>query len=141
MLKISAIIGGVVVCLMVLVAYMAGIFDTVTFTHTEVGPYNLIYREHRGQYAGIRFLMNDVFKHVISSQKKVKIQYGFAIFYDDPSKVPQDSLRCITGVITDSIVQTTKPYKSATFKRTDALITEFPVRSPLSYTTGYYKYY
>ncbi len=139
-MKIFAIIAAAVTLLMLLVAFIGGVFDQVTFSIQETGPYNLIYKEHKGPYTGIRLVLNDVFKYVVK-QKKVRIKQGFAIFYDDPAKVPSDSLRSIGGVITDSLPEVSAPYKTALFPKTKAVVGVFPIRSFLSYTSGTIKFY
>lgn len=139
-MKIFAIIASVVTGLMLLVAFIGGVFDSVTFSIREAGPYNLVYKEHRGPYAGIRITLNDVFKYVVK-QNKERIEQGFAIFYDDPATVSSDSLRSIAGVITDSLLKVTAPYKSALYPKTKAIVGEFPIRSFLSYTSGTIKFY
>lgn len=139
-MKIFAIIASVVTGLMLLVAFIGGAFDSVTFSIREAGPYNLVYKEHKGPYSGIRVTLNDVFKYVVK-QNKERIKQGFAIFYDDPAAVSSDSLRSIAGVITDSLLKVSAPYKSALYPKTKAIVGEFPIRSFLSYTSGTIKFY
>jgi hypothetical protein len=139
-MKIFATIAAIVTGLMLFVAFMGGVFDSVTFSIRETGPYNLVYKEHRGPYAGIRITLNDVFKYVVK-QHKGRVKQGFAIFYDDPAVVPSDSLRSIAGVITDTLLKVSAPYKSALFPETKAIVGEFPIRSFLSYTSGTIKFY
>lgn len=140
MLKITGIIAGAVTLVMLFIAFIGGIFDSVEFSVQKSGPHNLIYKDHRGPYAGIRIILNDVLKYVVN-QKKIRVLQGFAIYYDDPQKVSPDSLRSIAGVITDSLYSVSDPYKSALFKQTDAVVGVFPIRSFLSYTSGTYKFY
>ncbi len=139
-MKIFAIIAAVVTSLMLLVAFIGGIFDSVSFSIREAGPYNLVYREHKGPYTGIRIILNDVLQYVVK-QKKARIVNGFAIFYDDPAAVSSDSLRSIGGVIIDSLMEVSAPYKSALFPKTRVIAGEFPIRSFLSYTSGTLKFY
>lgn len=140
MLRITAIIAGVVTLAMIVLAFIGGIFDSAELSLQKTGPYNLIYKEHRGQYSGIRAILNDVFRYAVK-EKKGRILQGFAIFYDDPAKVPSDSLRCIAGVITDSLKDVSAPYKSYLYPETEAVVGVFPIRSFLSYTSGTYKFY
>lgn len=139
-MKIFAIIASVVTAIMMIMAFIGGVFDSVTFSIQQAGPYNLVYKEHRGSYAGIRLILNDVFKYVVK-EKKGMVKEGFAIFYDDPATVPSDSLRAIAGVITDSLKEVSAPYKSALYPKTNAVVGEFPIRSFLSYTSGVVKFY
>ncbi len=140
MLRITLIISGVVIFALILVSFVAGVFDSVRLSKEMAGPYNLIYREYRGPFSGIRLTLNDVYKYV-RDQKKVRAEAGFGIFYDNPANTPQDSLRSIAGVITDSLIEVNDPYKSGSFRETEAIVGRFPIRSLLSYVMGTGKFY
>lgn len=121
-------------------SFFAGLFDSVKITNQTVGPYHLVYRTHRGSYSKIQFLMGDVYRY-IRVKKSVDSQNGFVIYYDNPEKIQIDSLRSITGFITDSSVNVENPYNSGIFQKTEALIGTFPIRSFMSYSIGVYKFY
>jgi hypothetical protein len=140
MLKIVGIITLVICIALSAVAYYAGLFDSVSLTREPRGPYALIYREYRGSYSGIRFIMNDVYRYVRDSLQ-LPTGIGFSVFYDNPEKKASDSLRSISGIISDSLVPSKAPYKSGVFERTDAVVGRFKLRSFFSYTTGGYKFY
>jgi hypothetical protein len=137
--KIITIISTVIICALLLVAHLSGLFDTVKISTQTFGPVNLVYREHQGPYIGVRYILNDVYKFLFDKEN-IRVKKGFAIFYDDPSKMDEDSLRSIAGAVTDSLIKVSMPYKSGQFKKTEAVVGVYPIRSLLSYTTGVLKF-
>jgi hypothetical protein len=138
--KIAVIIGACVVILIAGVSFYAGMFDKCSMTREPRGPFKLIYREYEGSYEGIRFVMNSVYRYVRDSLK-LATTTGFAVFYDNPQTDNPDTLRSISGIITDSLVPVKLPYKTGHFERTDAVVGQFRIRSFFSYATGGYKFY
>lgn len=141
MLKIAGIITGLLATMFLVFSWFAGIFDTLTLTRETAGPYYLVYREHRGPYAGMRYILNDVYRYLRGKKLDMHVQSGFGIYYDNPQEVPQDSLRSSAGVVTDSLLKVESPYKSGIYEKTDAVVGRFPIRSFFSYTTGAGKFY
>jgi AraC family transcriptional regulator len=118
----------------------AGVFDTVTMSAGEMGPYCLVYREHRGPYRGVKYAMFDVYKYL--EKRSIVPRTGFAVFYDNPQKVMPADLKSIAGFITDTILAgVAAPYAAGTFARTRAVTAVFPLRSFMSQMTGPVKVY
>ena len=140
MMKIFWVISAVLISAIAVLSFFAGLFDNLKITNQTAGPYYLVYRTHRGSYSGIQFVMGDVYRYM-REKKSVTTENGFVIYYDDPEKIQTDSLRSIAGVITDSSVVVEEPYKSGLFRKTEALIGTFPIRSFMSYSIGVYKFY
>lgn len=140
MLKVVSGITVAVLFAITAVAFYAGMFDSIAITREPRGPYALIYREYRGSYSGIKFVMNNVYRYVRDSLQ-LPTGIGFSVFYDNPQKIPVDSLRSISGIFTDSIISVNEPYRSGLFERTDAVVGRFRLRSFFSYTIGGYKFY
>lgn len=141
MLKISfSIIAAVVIIASSLISFHAGVFDKINFLEENRGPYTLVYKEYRGSYSTIGYRINDVLK-LIKSDKNIKVNGGFALFYDNPHQSPADSLRSICGIFTDSLVSVKTPLKIAEYKETYCIVGKFPLRSFFSYITGLYKFY
>jgi len=138
--KVALIIGLCVVLALSCVFFWAGMFDKCSITREPRGPYRLIYREYEGSYQGIRFVMNNVFRYVRDTLQ-LPATSGFAVFYDNPQTDKPDTLRSISGIIVDSLVPVSPPYKTGKFERTDAVVGQFKIRSFFSYTTGGYKFY
>jgi hypothetical protein len=138
--KVLVIIALVTLCVLTGFSYYAGVFDAVELTRESCGPFYLIYREYRGPYQGIRFVMNNVYQYVRDSLH-LQTNTGFAVFYDNPGKSDPDSLRSISGIICDSLHSVQPPYRNSVFERTDAVVGEYNLRSFFSYMTGSYKFY
>jgi hypothetical protein len=138
--KTAAVIALCVTAAVSAVAWYAGMFDRLEMTREPRGPFNLVYREYRGSYRGIRVVMNNVYLYVRDSLR-LSTDRGFAVFYDNPQVGNPDSLRSISGIIVDSTAAVGLPYKSGVFDRTDAVVGRFRLRSFFSYTTGGHKFY
>jgi len=138
------IFGVVAVCVTAVavgVAWWAGFFDKVELEEATVGPYHLLYREHRGPYEQVKFVMRDVFLYYRSIYK-ADPHTGFGLFYDSPGSVPSDSLRSEVGCLTDSLLPSPEePYMSRTMEPVRALVATFPLRSFFSYMSGVMKAY
>lgn len=120
--------------------YWAGYFDSVHLEERTAGPYHLLYREHRGPYEGIRFVMRDVFLYYRKLYGKAP-ERGFGIYYDDAGERQADSLRSIAGCLTDSLLaEPQEPYQSRTMPAHHALVGTFRLRSPFSYMIGVLKF-
>ena len=119
--------------------HIGGVFDTVALSRNDVGPFFLVYRFERGHYDEMKFVVNDVERYLRSSHS-IHSSKGFAIFYDNPGTTVKDNLRSIVGCIVDSMVDVVAPYQTAVYRRTDAVIGAFPIRSFFSYTTGLFKF-
>ncbi|MBD3241037.1 MAG: hypothetical protein GF331_10670 [Chitinivibrionales bacterium] len=140
LIGIFAPVAAAVLIIGVALTWWAGYFDSVVLTERTMGPYHLLYREHRGPYEGIRFAMRDVFLYYRRLYGEAPAR-GFSIYYDDPANIEADSLRSIAGVLTDSLLTDPKePYRSRTVPAHHALVGTFPLRSPFSYMIGVLKF-
>lgn len=121
-------------------AFYAGLFDKVSYTVEQPGPFNIVYREYDGPHQGVRLVMNQVYRYVQDSLKS-STDTGCVIFYSLPNIGKDDSLRCLSGIIVDSVENKSTIYKSATIRQADALVGRCYLRSFFSYMTGSYKFY
>jgi hypothetical protein len=99
-----------------------------------------VYKEYRGSYSTIGYRINDVLNSV-KSDKNIKVNGRFTLFYDNPNHMPTDSLRSICGIFTDSLISVKHPLKTADYKKNYCIVGKFPIRSFFSYSTGLYKFY
>lgn len=139
MLRIAGIILACVLIVITAISFYAGMFDTMEISYGKVESLPLLYREHRGTYEGIRFIMNDVYRHVRDSLSR-SADTGFAVFYDNPVKTPTDSLRSIAGIVSGDTVGVEKPYKAGESLTSEAVVGRFRLRSFFSYMSGSYKF-
>jgi hypothetical protein len=140
MIKLGAIIGVCILGVTALFFYSTGMFDTLELTREPRGPYHLIYREYRGPYKGVPYVMNTVYRYVRDTLN-VATHTGFAVFYDNPQSTAAEKQRSISGVVVTDTVTVAAPCKSGVFERTDAVVGTVKLRSFFSYTTGGYRFY
>jgi DNA gyrase inhibitor GyrI len=139
MLKIFGIIISIFICIFILISWFGGVFDRVVIKRSTIGPYDAIYRTYQGNYSGFRLLIKNVADYV--RKKDAEPFYrGFAVFYDEPSKKSQDSLRFAAGIILDKKIPVDSPYQYFKFDTMEALTGEYPIRSFFSYVNGFYKF-
>jgi hypothetical protein len=142
-LRLFRIFGIIALCTLAAIIgflYYAGFFDPVVLSVEKQGPFQLIYREYRGSYRGVRFIINDVYRYVHDSLH-VATDTGFAVFYDTPGETGDDNLRSVSGIITGSDKTVRSPYKKGVMSRADAIVGRCYLRSFFSYMTGSFKFY
>jgi hypothetical protein len=141
-MRILAVIITVCLAAFFCLSYYAGVLDKADVAlSVACGPYNLIYREHKGPYKGVRVALYDVYRY-LSEKRSITPQKGFAIFYDNPRTTKSADLRSIGGYITDSLLaNVAAPYSVRVFQRTPAVVGVFPLRSFMSPMTGPMKFY
>ena len=140
-MRILAVIIAIALIAFFGLSYVAGIFDKADVTLRDAGPYNLIYREHKGPYKGVRFVRYDMFRF-LKEKRSIVPQKGFAIFYDNPRKKNPGGLRSVAGYITDSLLSgVPAPYVTEVFPKTASIVGTFPLRSFMSPMTGPMKFY
>jgi hypothetical protein len=142
--ELTLIFGSVgIVTVMVLIgtSYWAGLFDSIQLAQRRVGPYSLLYREHRGPYQGMRLVMRET-AALLKETYGREPRRGFGIYYDDPATVDAAELRSIGGCITDTLIaEPGGAYRSRVFEETDAVVGTFRLRSLFSYMVGVQKFY
>jgi DNA gyrase inhibitor GyrI len=139
MLKIFGIIISILICIFVLISWFGGVFDRVVIKRSTIGPYDAVYRTYQGNYSGFRLLIKNVAEYV--RNKNVDSFYrGFAVFYDDPTKKSQDSLRFAAGIILDKKIPVDSLYQYYHFDTMEVFTGEYPIRSFFSYVNGFYKF-
>jgi AraC family transcriptional regulator len=122
-------------------SFYAGMFDKLSLEIAEVGPYPIVYREHKGPYDGVRFTLHDVYRY-LKTRRMQWTSKGIGIFYDDQQNVKPQDLRSIAGCVTDTLLTNLDtPYKSQVLPKTGAIVGTFRVRSFLSNFTGTEKFY
>lgn len=122
-------------------SFYAGMFDKLSLEIAEVGPYPIVYREHKGPYDGVKFALHDVYQY-LKTRRMQWTTKGIGIFYDDPQTVKPQDLRSIAGYVTDTLLTNlAAPYKSQILPKTRAIVGTFRIRSFLSNFTGTEKYY
>jgi hypothetical protein len=122
-------------------SFYAGMFDTVSLEIVEVGPYPVVYRDHKGSYDGVKFALHDVYQFLKTKRMQWTTK-GLCVFYDNPQSVKSQDLRSIAGCITDTMLTNLQaPYKSQIVPKTRAVVGTFKIRSFLSNFSGTDKFY
>jgi hypothetical protein len=143
-LKWSLIILAVlIVALLGYLAYL-GVFSALKVTEQKLGPYTLAYAEYMGPYSGSGPILTRVNNSL--KQDGVECTKGFGIYFDDPKQVAADKLRSKLGCIIEAkdlakFGKVSRKYKIMKWPARDCLVTEFPIRSDLSYMIGPMKAY
>lgn len=75
------------------------VFRTISISEKEVGPYKIVYEEHKGAYNGIKDVQDKIYSSLLKD--KIETTKGFGIYYDNPSEVPTEELRSIGGCIVE----------------------------------------
>lgn len=81
------------------VAMYLGVFKSVDISHTQKGPFFMIYKNHTGPYHKIVSTIEEVEKW--ASENHVPCSTTFGEYLDDPGKVEQERLRSRGGCIVD----------------------------------------
>lgn len=140
-MRIIGVIVAAAMLVFFVLCFFAGVFDTMTVSVRDEGPFNLIFREHRGPYRGVRFALYDVYSY-LKDKHSMQPQRGFVMFLDNPQKTKKEDLRCRAGCITDSIVANVSgQYATEVFAKTKAVRGSFRLRSFMSPMTGPVKFY
>lgn len=121
-----------------------GFFSKIEITEKEVGPYTFATKRFIGSYYKVGPTMTEVDSWL--RENGVMATKGVGLFYDDPVKVAEESLRSDVGNVLDNVDEKTlaKIREKFTVKdiaRQKAVVIEFPIKSPLSYMLAPIKVY
>ena len=139
-MKLAAIIGICILGTTLVFFYYIGMFDRLELTRESRGPYHLVYREYRGPYKGVRYMVNTVYRFARDTLQ-VSTGTGFAAFYDNPQQQQGRHPRSIGGVVVYDSITVPFPYKNWLFKQCDAVVGRFQLRGFFSYAIGGYRFY
>ncbi|TAL29410.1 MAG: hypothetical protein EPN93_21595 [Spirochaetes bacterium] len=125
-------------------AYL-GFFGGVEVNERVMGPYQLVFREHRGDYGGTALIQDEICGSLLDSEK-ITATRSFGLYYDDPRDVKKENLRSIAGCILDEadypkIPELRKRYQIREYPRAHCLVAEFPYKGVLSVFVGVIRVY
>ena len=140
MTKVAVIIAAVVIAATAAVFFYIGLFDRMDFSCASRGPYRLIYREYRGPYRTVPFIVNNVCRYARDTLR-IATATPFALYYDRPRLTGGEMLRSICGVIADSVPPLKPGLRKGTFHTTDAAVGSFRLRGFFSPAIGAHKFY
>lgn len=86
-----------ILCIVGYAVFSMGLFKPVTITHTEAGPFKLLYKDHIGPYHKIMTAIESV--EAFAKANGFACAQSFGLYQDDPSAVDQARLRSKGGCI------------------------------------------
>ncbi len=143
------IIFGVIVFIIigiVLFLFYLGFFSKIIIEEKEMGPFVLIYEDHKGDYKWTAKIQNDIYYSLLN-EYKIETFKGFGIYYDNPKKVPVNELRSIAGCILEKwdynkiIYLKEKSFKIKEIPIQNSIVVEFPYKNSFSIIAGIIKVY
>lgn len=124
----------------------SGLFSKIEIKKKKIGPFTLVYEEHKGAYKGTSKIHNKIY-YTLLKNHNIETYKGFGIYYDNPKKVPTEKLRSIAGCILEKSDYNKISYlKKEGFKIKDipiknSVIVEFPYRNFISIIIGVIRVY
>ncbi|SKC62929.1 hypothetical protein [Maledivibacter halophilus] len=123
-----------------------GFFSKIVIEEKKMGPYVLVYEEHKGDYKGTRKIQDNIYDSLLNKYG-IETFKGFGVYYDDPKKVSKEELRSIAGcILEESDYNSIKKLKESNFKVTEipkqnSIAVEFPFKNAFSVFIGIMKVY
>lgn len=122
-----------------------GAFISVEIEEGEVGPYHLVYKEHKGAYENIQNTI-EIARASLYRLKPDAECTGFGIYYDNPSQVETQNLRSIGGCIVSAGTDFTpaadmQGIKTHVYDKTVSISAEFPLKDDTSIMLAVFKVY
>ena len=118
----------------------SGLFSKIIISEKIVGPFEIVYKEHIGDYSKVGPTMDEIYYGL----KDVGIQTtkGIGVYYDDPRLTERSELRSDVG----SILEPNQIYDGYDFKQMmiekgSAVVAEFPYKSKMSIIFGVIRVY
>jgi len=139
------IILAVIFVIVILFHIYSGFLSSVKITERNIGPFTIVYREHRGDYNETGQVMDRIYSSLLK-EEEIKTYKGIGIYYDDPESVETDKLRSDIGAILEEedhhrIDQLRDKYNIREYPVTHAMVTEFPYRNNFSVVAGVMRVY
>ncbi|MEI7619986.1 MAG: GyrI-like domain-containing protein [Candidatus Falkowbacteria bacterium] len=123
-----------------------GFFSKIIVEEKEVGPFVLVYEDHKGDYKGVAQVENDIYYSLLNNYQ-IETFKGFGIYYDDPKKVAKEDLRSIAGCILeekdyDKIEKLKEDgLKIKEIPKQNSIVAEFPFKNQFSIIAGVIRVY
>ncbi len=138
------IIAAILILIIGFAAY-SGFFSKVNITEKEVGPYMLVYQEHKGDYKKSAEVMDRIYDSLLNDGG-IETYKGFGLYYDNPKTTPTENLRSDVGCILeetdyDAVDHLKEKYSIREYPVTNAVVVEFPYRNTFSIFAGVMKVY
>ncbi len=145
-IKISLVVLLLIIPGILLFLNYVGFFSKIVIREKEMGPYVLVYEDHKGDYKGTQKIQNNIYDSLLNKYG-IETFKGFGVYYDDPKKVSKEELRSIAGcILEEADYDSIEKLKEKNFKVTEtpkqrSIVVEFPFKSTFSVFIGIMKVY
>ncbi|MCX5781121.1 MAG: GyrI-like domain-containing protein [Elusimicrobia bacterium] len=144
-MRIFLIIVALIIISIGIYFYSLGTFMRINVVEKEIGPFQLVYKEHKGSYNGVGKIQMEIYRDLLNNEK-IDTSKGFGIYYDNPKTVKEADLRSIVGVILEEkdyvkIPKLKTKYNIMLYPKTPSMTAEFPLKNILSIYIGVMKVY
>ena len=147
-MKIALVIAGLIVLgILGIVLFLSryGLFASINISQHNVGPYNLVYSKHIGDYKDVGPVMDKLYND-LKTNYGITTTKGFGLYYDNPQKVEKEKLRSIVGCIVENksfeeLSSMGLKYQVKEFPLSKGVIAEFPYKAKFSIILGVIRVY
>lgn len=148
MTAIKIVLGVLLVITVAVVLFLnyVGFFSKIIIEEKEMGPYVLVYEDHKGDYKGTREIQDNIYYSLLNNYG-IETFKGFGVYYDDPKKVSKEELKSIAGcILEESHYNSIEKLKENNLKviktkKQKSVVVEFPFRNMFSSIIGAMKVY
>ncbi|MDD5457395.1 MAG: GyrI-like domain-containing protein [Candidatus Margulisbacteria bacterium] len=121
-----------------------GMFGKVKVTEKQMGPFTIVYESYTGDYKNTGKIFMKVYKDL--EKVGIKTINSIGIYYDNPDLVAKDKLRSDLGCVLEEkdlakAEELKTKFKVMVIEKKDAVVAEFPLKSPLSFMLAPIKAY
>jgi hypothetical protein len=132
-----------IVCLIVLARY--GLFNSVSISEKNVGPYLLVYKTHIGDYKSVGPIIGEL-NYDLRNNYSIETTKGFGLYYDNPQEVDKAKLRSVVGCIVEGrsvedLKKVSIKYGAKEYPSSRSVVAEFPYKGKMSILIGIFKVY
>ncbi len=144
-LKITGVIvGGSILILLFYLGYH-GLFTRVTVTEKTLDSFRMVYKKHVGPYQEIGPVMDALYQDLLNNYS-IETTNGVGLYYDNPRKVAPEQCRSIGGCILEPgdytrIEELKQKYDVREYPSAKAVVAEFPFRGKMAIILGIFKVY
>ncbi|EPG73856.1 GyrI-like small molecule binding domain protein [Leptospira fainei serovar Hurstbridge str. BUT 6] len=143
-MKIGLSIAGVILLLLIAFLGYLGAFNTVEVKEEVQGPFYVVSHQQTGEYRKVGETFQILMKELPASG--VKDYRMFAIYLDNPNKVPKEQLRSEVGALFSEPLKAKPQGISLTLEERTIpvrkyLVVDFPFKNFFSIFLGIYKIY
>ncbi|QZY53781.1 GyrI-like domain-containing protein [Crassaminicella profunda] len=145
-LKIALVVIFLIIVAIVLFLNYLGLFSKIVIEEKEMGPYVLVYEDHKGDYKGTRKIQDNIY-NILLNEYGIETFKGFGVYYDDPKKVSKEELRSIAGcILEEADYNNIEKLKENNLKvketsKQQCIVVEFPFKNAFSVFIGIMKVY